>query len=143
MSQQIKILIVENNVSDTELVVRELYRAGFDAHWLRVDTEADYLANLSPDLDLILSDCDMPQFGSLNALELLKQRGLKVPFMILSGDIGVETAVKTMQQGAADYLLKEQIGRLGPVVHRAMKEVEERTRRAQPSQTLADETGNL
>jgi DNA-binding NtrC family response regulator len=125
MSQTIKILIVEDNASDTELVVSELYRAGFDAHWLRVDTEADYLANLSPDLDLILADCDMPQFGSLRALELLKQRGLKIPFVIVSGDTGVATAVKTMQQGAADYLLKERIGQLGPVVQRAMKEIPE------------------
>jgi DNA-binding NtrC family response regulator len=122
MPQTIKILIVGNNARDAELLVRELYRSGFDPHWLRVDTETDYASNLSPDLDLILADCDMQQFTSLRALELLKQRGLKIPFIIASGTMGVETAVKAMQEGATDYLLKERIARLGPVVHRALKE---------------------
>ena len=126
MSQPIKILIVEDNANDAELMVHELYRAGFDPHWLRVETEADYLNNLSPDLDLILSDYAMPQFSGLRALELLKQRGLEIPFIIVSGTIDEETAVTTMQQGAADYLLKDRIARLGPAVCRAMKEVEER-----------------
>jgi signal transduction histidine kinase len=126
MSQNIKILIVEDSANDTELVVRELYRAGFDPHWLRVETEADYLANLSPDLDLILSDYAMPQFSGLRALALLKQSGLEIPFIIISGTIGEETAVTTMQQGAADYLLKDRIGRLGSAVSRALKEVVER-----------------
>ena len=126
MSQPIKILIVEDNASDAELMVHELYRAGFDPHWLRVETEADYLNNLSPDLDLILSDYAMPQFSGLRALALLKQRGLEIPFIIVSGTIDEETAVTTMQQGAADYLLKDRIARLGPAVCRAMKEVEER-----------------
>jgi DNA-binding NtrC family response regulator len=124
MPQTIKILIVGENASDAELLVRELYRAGFDPHWLRVETEEDYVNSLNADLDLVLADCDMPQFGSLRALELLKQRGLKIPFVIVSGVTGVETAVKTMEQGATDYLLKERIARLGPVVHRALKEIE-------------------
>jgi two-component system cell cycle sensor histidine kinase/response regulator CckA len=126
MSQPIKILIVEDNPNDTELMVRELYRAGFDPYWLRVQTEADYLANLSPSLDLILSDYAMPQFSGLRALALLKQSGLEIPFIIVSGTIGEETAVTIMQQGAADYLLKDRIARLGPAVCRAMKEIEER-----------------
>jgi two-component system cell cycle sensor histidine kinase/response regulator CckA len=134
MSQRIKILIVEDNPSDVELVVRELYRAGFDPHWLRVETEADYLANLSPDLDLILSDYAMPQFSGLRALELLKERGVEIPFILVSGTIGEETAAAAIRQGAADYLLKDRIGRLGPAVHRAMQEVEERAehRRLEP-----------
>jgi DNA-binding NtrC family response regulator len=136
MPQTIKILIVEDNASDAELLVRELYRAGFDAHWLRVETEGDYVANLSPDLDLILSDCDMTRFSSLRALELLKQRGLEIPFVIVSGTAGVETAVKTMQEGAAGYLLKERVARLGPVVHRALKKAGEKDR-----QTAMPETG--
>ena len=126
MSQPIKILIVEDNPNDTELVVRELYRAGFDPHWLRVETEADYLANLNSGLDLILSDYVMPEFSGPRALELLKQSGLEIPFIIVSGTIGEETAVATMQMGATDYLLKDRITRLGSAVRRAMKEIEER-----------------
>lgn len=126
MLEQIKILIVEDDPDDVELLVRELYRAGFDAHWLRVETEADYLANLSPDLDLILSGYKMPQLDGLRALELLEQHGLEVPFIIISDTIGEETAVIAMQHGAADYLLKHQITRLGPAVRRAMEKSKER-----------------
>jgi CheY-like chemotaxis protein len=131
MSQPIKILIVEDDANDAELMVHELYRAGFDPHWLRVETEADYLNNLSPDLDLILSDYAMPQFSGLRALALLKQRGLEIPFIIVSSTIDEATAVTTMHQGATDYLLKvkDRIARLGRAVCRAMKEVEERAER--------------
>jgi len=132
MSQPIKTLIVDDSPNDTELVVRELYRAGFDPHWLRVETEADYIANLSPDLDLILSGYAMPHFSGLRALALLKRSGLKIPFIVVSGTIGEETAVPAMQQGAADYLLKDRIGRLGPAVYRAMNEIKECTERRQP-----------
>jgi two-component system, cell cycle sensor histidine kinase and response regulator CckA len=138
MATHLNLLIVEDNPNDAELLVRELYRAGFDPHWLRVDTETDYLNNLRPDLDLILSDYGMPQFSGLRALELLKQRGLEIPFIIVSGTIGEETAVTTMQQGAADYLLKDRIARLGPAVHRAMKEVEERIERRRLEQQFIE-----
>jgi signal transduction histidine kinase len=138
MSQNIKILIVEDSPNDTELVVRELYRAGFDPHWLRVETEADYLANLGSGLDLILSDYAMPQFSGLRALALLKQSGLEIPFIIVSGTIGEETAVITMQQGAADYLLKDRIGRLGPAVSHALKEIEERHKHKRLEQQLVE-----
>ena len=72
----------------------------------------------------------MPQFSGLRALELLKQQpALDIPFIVVSGTIGEETAVAAMQQGAADYLLKDRIVRLGPAVRRALQEVEERTER--------------
>jgi len=128
MSRPIKVLIVEDNPDDAELVASELHHAGFHPDWLRVDTEADFLNHLSPNLDLILSDYAMPQFSGLRALELLKKRGLEIPFIIVSGTIGEETAVKMMQQGAADFLLKDRIARLGPSVRHAMQTVEERTR---------------
>jgi two-component system cell cycle sensor histidine kinase/response regulator CckA len=130
MPQKIQILIVEDNPSDAELIVRELHRAEFDFDWQRVDTEAEYLARLNPALDLILSDYEMPQFSGLRALELLKQQpALDIPFIIVSGTIGEEMAVMAMQKGAADYLLKDRIVRLGPAVRRALKEIEERSER--------------
>ena len=138
MLEQIKILIVEDDPDDVELLVRELYRAGFDPHWLRVETEADYLANLSPDLDLILSGCKMPQLDGLRALELLKQHGLEVPFIIISDTIGEEIAVTTMQHGAAVYLLKYQITRLGPAVRRAMGKSKERLEHKRQEQQLIE-----
>ncbi|HEV3273210.1 MAG TPA: response regulator [Candidatus Methylacidiphilales bacterium] len=130
MPEKIEILIVEDNPTDAELLVRELYRAGFEFEWTRVDTEAAYLAKLNPGLNLILSDYEMPQFSGLRALELLNQQpALDIPFIIVSGTIGEEMAVMAMQQGAADYLLKDRTARLGPAVRRALKEVEERSER--------------
>src|SRR5476649_2011650 len=130
MSKKSQILIVEDNPDDAQLLVHELKRAEFDFDWQRVDTEAEYLARLNPGLHLILSDYEMPQFSGLRALELLKQQpALDIPFIIVSGTIGEEMAVAAMQQGAADYLLKDRIARLGPAVRRALQEVEERGER--------------
>jgi len=126
MPQKIKILIVEDNPADAELLVRELHRVEFDFDWQRVDTEPAYLAALNSGLHLILSDYEMPQFSGLRALELLKQQpALEIPFIIVSGTIGEEMAVAAMQRGAADYLLKDRITRLGPAVRRALQKVEE------------------
>src|ERR1700674_4198182 len=112
-SARLRVLIVEDNPADAELVLRELRRAGFKPDSKRVDTEAEYLTNLDPTLDIILSDYAMPQFSGLRALELLKEREVDVPFILVSGTIGEETAVSAMRSGAADYLLKDRLARLG------------------------------
>jgi PAS domain S-box-containing protein len=120
--KRIRLLIVEDNPNDAELMLRELRRAGFDPDWQRVDTEADFLAGLDPEPDLILSDCAMPHFSGLKALELVGQRGLKVPFILVSATIGEETAVAAMREGAVDYLLKDRLARLGPAVAQALEQ---------------------
>ena len=126
MARLIKILIVEDNPQDAELLVRELRRSEFAFEWERVDSEAGFLAKLDDSLDLILSDYQMPQFSGLRALELLrKQPELEIPFIIVSGTIGEEMAVVAMQNGASDYLLKDRLVRLGPAVRRALQAVEE------------------
>src|SRR5882757_8267997 len=107
MLQPLKVLLVEDNPADAELLVRALRRAGFEPEWQRVDTEAAFLDGLRDGLDLVLSDFEMPQFSGLRALELLKQSGRQLPFIIISGTIGEETAVAAMKLGAADYLLKD------------------------------------
>ena len=130
MPPPLQILIVEDNVNDANLLVRELRRSGIKFEWQRVDTEAEYLAKLNSSVDLILSDYTMPQFDGLRALKLLKQRvGLEIPFIIVSGTIGEERAVMAMQQGAADYLLKDRIARLPTAVRVALKEIAERSER--------------
>jgi two-component system cell cycle sensor histidine kinase/response regulator CckA len=127
MTQKLKLLIVEDNPRDVQFLVRELRRAEFEPEWHCVETEADYLARLSADLDLVISDYEMPAFSGLRALELLKQKPeLDIPFIIVSGTIGEEMAVAAVIQGAADYLLKDRITRLGPAVRRALKEIQER-----------------
>ena len=127
MQQRIRILIVEDNPTDAELMVRKLRLSGFELDWQRVDTEADYIANLDANPQLILSDFELPGFSGLRALELLKQRpSLDIPFIIVSGAIGEDIGVAAMREGATDYLLKDRIARLGPAVRRALQEVSER-----------------
>lgn len=122
MGEILRVLIAEDNAADAELIVRELRRAGFDPQWERVDTEADYRARLDPSLDLILSDFHMPQFTGSRALELLKDRELDLPLIIVSGTIGEDLAVSVMKEGASDYLLKDRLGRLGPAVRQALEQ---------------------
>ena len=122
MADRIHVLIVEDSANDAELIVSELRRAGFDPEWQRVETEADYLNGLRPDLDVVISDFALPAFNGLRALDLLRKRDTDIPFIIVSGVIGEETAVVAIKHGATDYLLKDRLARLGPAVSQAMEQ---------------------
>ena len=125
----VRILFVEDNPLDTELAIRELQKSGFDMKWQRVETHADFMTRLTQDPpDIIISDDAMPQFSSSEALECLRESGLTIPFIVLSHAIGEEEAVQLMRSGAADYLRKDRMGRLGEAVRHAL---EERRLRAQ------------
>ena len=112
--------MLEDRATDAELVMHELKIAGFDADVTRVDNERDYLDKLDPDYDLILADYNLPQFDALSALQLLNERGIEVPFIIVSGSIGEDVAVEAIHRGAADYLLKDRLTRLAPAVTKAL-----------------------
>lgn len=136
MSQPLSVLIVEDHAPDAELVVRELRRAGFEPHWQRVDTEEAFLKHLQPSLDLVLSDFELPQFSGLRAFQLLSTSGLEIPFIIVSGTIGEDTAVATMKLGVSDYLLKDRLGRLGAAVTHAIAETRLHRERFKADQEL-------
>ena len=138
MSKPLQILIAEDNAMDAHLVIRALQQAGLEFEWERVDSEAEYLTRLRSDLDIILSDFEMPQFSGLRALELLKERGLDLPFIIISGTIGEERAAEVIKQGATDYLLKDRLSRLGPAVNRALKEGRMRRERRAAEAALSE-----
>jgi signal transduction histidine kinase len=129
MPKPLRILLAEDRATDAELVLRALRRSGYEPTAQVVDTEEDFLAGLKPGLDLVLSDYEMPQFGGLRALELLQQSGLEVPLIIVSGMIGEDTAVAVMKEGAADYLLKDRLGRLGAAVGHALEQAQSRRER--------------
>ena len=122
MDQPLNLLIVEDNEADATLVIRELRRTGLKPEWQRVDNEGDYLTLLHEDLDLVISDYDLPQFNGMRALELLKQRHVEIPFILVSGTIGEDIAVEAMRRGANDYLLKDRLARLGPAAQQAVTE---------------------
>ena len=118
--QPLRVLIVEDNPADAELMLHALRRSGFEPEATRVHAEAEYAAGLDTTPDLILSDYALPQFGGARALQLLQERGLGVPFILVSGQIGEEAAVAMMKRGAVDYVPKDRLDRLGEIVLRAI-----------------------
>jgi PAS domain S-box-containing protein len=117
-------LILEDQEADFDMVASELRRSGFSARCQRVETESEFLTQLEKHPDIILSDYRLPGIDAPRALELLQQSGLEIPFIILTGAVTEETVVECMKLGAADYLLKDRMVRLGPAVTRALAESE-------------------
>ena len=121
----LRALIIEDSEEDAQLLLRELRRGGYDVEFERVEsTEAMQSALTQRTWDLILSDFSMPQFSAPKALEVLKISGLDIPFIIISGTIGEETAVAALKGGANDFLIKGKFARLGPAIERELREAE-------------------
>jgi PAS domain S-box-containing protein len=136
MKRTLKVLIAEDNPNDAELTILELRRAGYEPDWVRVDSEAAFREKLKDGPDIVLSDFQMPGFNGLQALKLVRQSGLKTPFILISGTIGEEIAVKAMKEGATDYLLKDRLARLGASVTNALAEVQINRERLQSAEAL-------
>jgi GAF domain-containing protein len=122
MPTPLRVLIAEDRPTDAELMVYELIRSGFEPKWKRVETEAEYLAELQTAPEVILADHTLPQFDAPRALDLLKKTGLDIPLIVVTGSISEEVAVERIKQGAADYILKDRMTRLGEAVKRALEE---------------------
>jgi len=126
-SANIKILMVEDEPRDAELIVHALQRASLVFTSRRVDTEVLLQYELRTDLpDAILSDFSMPRFNGLEALAVAKEICPDVPFIFVSGTIGEENAIDALRSGAADYILKHDLGRLAPAIHRALSDVRQK-----------------
>jgi len=118
-----RVLMVEDSADDAALLIRELRRGGYRITFERVETADDLRSALATKpWDLIISDYTMPRFSGLRALELLKQTGIDIPFIMVSGSIGEATAVEAMKAGAHDYLMKDNLRRLVPSVNRELRE---------------------
>jgi diguanylate cyclase (GGDEF)-like protein/PAS domain S-box-containing protein len=122
----LRLLILEDLPDDAELVVHQLRSAGFEPSWRRVDTEADFVAGLGEDLDLVLADYHLPGFDARRALQHLVDRRLDIPFIIVSGAVGEAAAVAAMKAGASDFVKKDDLGRLGAIVERELRLSRER-----------------
>jgi two-component system, cell cycle sensor histidine kinase and response regulator CckA len=121
MTTPLRCLLVEDSEDDALLVLRHLRDGGFDVTSERVDTPEAMRAALGrQSWDLLISDYQMPRLNGVAALQLLQASGLDLPFIIVSGTIGEDTAVAMMKQGATDYLLKDRLARLGTAVTHAM-----------------------
>jgi len=136
---RLRILILEDNPADAELIVYELRRAGIEADPVVAVTRKDFEARLDPCPDAILSDYHLPHWNGLDALRTVRERGLEVPFIIVSGNIGEDLAVEAMRNGADDYLLKDRLSRLGAALTQAI----ERKRAAAERLALLDRNGAI
>ena len=123
MGKPLRVLIVEDSEDDTILLLRELKRGGYDPIFERVDTSATMIDVLEKQTwDILISDYSMPHFSAPEALKLLHKSGLDLPFIILSGKIGEDTAVAVMKAGAHDYIMKNNMTRLIPAIERELQE---------------------
>jgi PAS domain S-box-containing protein len=126
----LRVLNIEDSERDAMLLARHLSRAGYKIISERVDTSAAMkVAVESKEWDIILCDYAMPQFSAPEALELLKETGIDIPFIIISGTIGEEVAVEAMLGGAHDYLMKDNLTRLVAAIERELQEAANRRAR--------------
>lgn len=119
----LRLLHLEDSEADHVLTMAHLRRGGLKLDAVRIDSEAEFLAAIDPaqDWDVIVSDYNLPGFSGLVALDLLKASNRPIPFILVSGEIGEDTAVEAMRNGASDYLLKNNLSRLVPAVMHAVE----------------------
>ena len=134
---EIRLLLIEDSDDDAVLVVNRLRRAGLRVDYERIET-ADAMGaalRLRPP-DIVISDNGMPAFDAAAALRLLRDTGLDVPFIVVSGQIGEESATALMRAGAHDFVLKDKLARLGPAVQRELREARDRQERRRTETAL-------
>ena len=130
MSNRLRTIIIEDSDDDATLLQRELRSAGYELTSLVIDTSDGLRTALrSQEWNLILSDNSMPQFSAAAALGILRESGLDIPFIVVSGAIGEEVAVELMRMGAHDFVMKDKPGRLMPAIERELREAEVRRER--------------
>ena len=141
MPVPIRLLMVEDSESDALLIVRQLRTAGYEPQYERVDTEQALRAALDrQSWDLVISDYNMPAFSGTAALGVLRERGLDVPFIFVSGSIGEDVAVAAMKAGASDYVMKERLKRLAPAIERELREADVRRERRHAQEAVIERT---
>jgi len=138
MGEVLKVLVLEDVVSDAELAIGELRRNGVACESLRVETEREFrdaLAEFKP--DVVLSDYTLPGFNGLHALDILRAEQPEVPFIIVSGTLDEDKAIQALKGGASDYVLKGNPARLPQAVERAMRESRDRRQQRVQEQKIA------
>ncbi len=140
----LRTLIVEDSKEDADVLLHYLRHGGYDVRFERVENAAAMNAALdSSTWDVVVCDHLLPNFNSFEALALLQARGLDIPFILVSGAIGEETAVAIMKAGAHDYVAKTDYPRLIPVLKRELEQAKIRRERQQAQAALMEEHGRL
>lgn len=139
MTAPLRALIVEDSEDDAVLVVNELRRGGYDPQWLRVETaQAMEKALHERQWDVVISDYSLPAFSGSAALELAKSSGLDIPFLMVSGVVGEETAVAAMKAGAHDFFVKGHLGRLVAAIERELRDAAVRRKQREDAIALRE-----
>ena len=141
--RELRVLHLEDSELDHELMRAHLARGGVRVQLSRIDSEAAFLSALDRDWDAILSDYNLPGFSGLVALDLLKASGRDVPFILVSGEIGEDTAVEAMRNGASDYLLKNNLSRLVPALLHAVEATDTKRARDRADRELDESKQRL
>jgi len=130
--ENLRVLLLEDNPQDAELIQNELKKAEFVFTLLVVDTQKAYIEALDDFCpDIILSDYDLPSFTGAEVLQIKKLRCPDIPFILVTGAVGEERAIEILKGGATDYVLKNNLTRLIPAFWRALHESYERRKRKQ------------
>jgi signal transduction histidine kinase len=137
MKNPIRVLIIEDNDNDAKLEIEELRRGGYDILFEQIETRKALIEALKiKTWDFIISDYSMPQFNGLEALAELNETGMDIPFILISGTVGEETAVEIMKAGARDYIMKDNLSRLIPAFDRELREAEVRRQKRKADEDL-------
>lgn len=136
MAVPLRALFIDDSEDDVALQIRLLRQAGYDVAFERVDSPSALTVAIAQEWHVIISDYSMPHFTGTDALKLVRDRGLDVPFLFVSGTMGEETAVAALKNGAQDYLMKTNLNRLIPAVQRELREAEERRERRRLEQQI-------
>lgn len=136
MSTPLRVLIIEDSAEDAALLIEALRRGGYDPTYERVDTAEALNRALEQRWDIAFGDYSMPRFDGVAALKLLKEKGVRIPFIFVSGTLGEDAAVEAMRVGANDYIIKGNLKRLLPVVERELRESEIRHRQKRAEEQL-------
>ncbi len=144
-AEPLRLLLIEDSDDDAALVLREIKRSHFDVIWERVQTAPDLEAMLARSWDIVLSDYTMPHLDAPTALEIVRRHAADLPFIVVSGTVGEDTAVEVMRSGANDYLLKGHLTRLVPAITREIRDSRLRAerRRADRARQQAEESFRL
>lgn len=138
MAYPLRVLVVDDSEADAVVLAAELQRGGYEPSFERVESPAALKAALEvDDWDLILSNYSMPQFNGTSALTLYQQKGVDIPFIVVSGKVGEYAAVEMMKTGAHDYVMKHDLTRLAPAVDRELRAARERKARRQAEAAMA------
>jgi len=144
MPESLRLLVVEDSEDDALLLMRKLSQSGYQPHWQRVENAAEMKKALQEEnWDVILCDYKLPSFSAPEALKMVQEMNRDIPFIVVSGTIGEETAVEVMKAGAHDYLMKDKLVRLASAVKREIREAQIRQTKKETEERLQKSEDNF